>query len=90
MPPFSVVVGAGTIEGVYTCSTCGVGNSLLFSCPGSTPRIDPYCEMLHGASPFNPLKPPSQMSKKKIRQNGTFALLLDEMGLDEIGLDEMG
>ena len=27
--------------------------------------------------------------KKKIRQNGTFALLLDEMGLDEMGLDKM-
>ena len=27
--------------------------------------------------------------KKKFRQNGTFGLLLDEMGLDKMGLDEM-
>ena len=45
------------------------------------------CMELH---PSTPSSHPHKCQKKKIRQNGTFALLLDEMGLDEIGLDEMG
>ena len=32
----------------------------------------------------------TKIKNKNFRQNGTFGLLLDEMGLDEMGLDEMG
>ena len=76
-----------------TCSTCGLGSSLLSSCPGSSCYSKNWCLLWNaGASPFNPLQVTltnvgGTMPKKKthLDEMGHVHFLLDEMGLDKMG-----
>ena len=64
-------------------------SSLLSSCPGSTPKIGHYYEMLE-LHPSTPSKPPLMHKCQKLGEMGRLHFLLDKMGLDKMGLDEMG